>query len=37
VVGSLLCTTMDDGSTQCLRVRGSNADARRGSWREITN
>jgi hypothetical protein len=32
-----VCTTLDDGSTICIRVRGSNADARRGSWREITN
>jgi len=36
-VGNLLCTTLDDGSTTCMRVAGSNADARRGSWREITN
>jgi len=37
VIGSLLCTTLDDGSTQCIRVKGSSAEARRGSWREITN
>jgi type IV pilus assembly protein PilY1 len=37
VIGSLLCTTMDDGSTECIRVSGSSAEARRGSWREITN
>jgi type IV pilus assembly protein PilY1 len=32
-----MCFTKDDGTVDCVRTQGSNAEARRASWREITN
>jgi type IV pilus assembly protein PilY1 len=32
-----MCYTMDDGTTRCVTIQGGGTDARRGSWREITN
>jgi type IV pilus assembly protein PilY1 len=32
-----MCYTKDDGTTECVDTQGSSAQARRASWREITN
>jgi type IV pilus assembly protein PilY1 len=36
-VGDLVCVTLDDGTVKCQKIRGSSVQARRGSWREISN
>jgi type IV pilus assembly protein PilY1 len=32
-----MCVTKDDGTTECMRTKGGATEARRASWREITN
>ena len=33
----VICTPKDDGTVECIRVSGGSAEAKRASWREITN
>jgi type IV pilus assembly protein PilY1 len=35
-IDDLMAFTMDDGTTDTVRIQGGSADARRASWREIT-
>ena len=36
-IEDLVCVTLDNGTVRCQKIRGSSVQARRGSWREITN
>jgi type IV pilus assembly protein PilY1 len=36
-IEDLVCVTLDDGTVKCQKIRGSSVQARRGSWREISN
>jgi type IV pilus assembly protein PilY1 len=36
-IEDLVCVTLDDGTVRCQKIRGSSVQARRGSWREISN
>jgi type IV pilus assembly protein PilY1 len=36
-IEDLVCVTLDDGTVRCEKIKGSSVQARRGSWREISN